>query len=180
MLSGHEWILRLWQRTSAIQCCHGQSMIDAMIPIYYDCPELPLAERFSLCCISAKLTKGSNQNALRGIQQEDPSIDYSSGQPWIAILVDYGLDTAEVSACVSPGWISPHRQDNTGQCLRIYAAGITSDTFKFFENQNFAPILQELVRFEGPPELHRKTGALIRKHMEFGSAANADSMVWDA
>ncbi len=144
-------------------------MIDAMILIYYNRPELPLEERFSLCCISAKLTAGSNHSELANIQQEHHSIDYSSDHPWITILVDYGLYTSKVTAKIT---------QNTHQCLRIYAAGITPDTFKFLENQKFSYILQELVAFEGLVP-RRKIGACLRKHMEFGSTANADSMVWE-
>lgn len=169
MCSGYQWILRLWQRTSAVQCCHRQPMIDAMIPIYYNRPELPLEERFSLCCISVKLTAGSNYSDLNDIRQEHHSINYSSDRPWITILVDYGLNTSKVTAEIT---------QNTCQCLRIYAAGITPDTFKFLENQDFSYILQELVTFEGPVP-RRKIGASLRKHMEFGSTANADSMVWE-
>ncbi|KAF8346701.1 hypothetical protein F5887DRAFT_91833 [Amanita rubescens] len=45
-MSVQEWIRRLWQRTSAIQCCHGQHMIDAVIPIFF-----PIHQEFSLCSI---------------------------------------------------------------------------------------------------------------------------------
>ena len=144
-------------------------MIDAMIPIYYNRPELPLEERFSLCCISVKLTAGSNYSDLNDIRQEHHSINYSSDRPWITILVDYGLNTSKVTAEIT---------QNTCQCLRIYAAGITPDTFKFLENQDFSYILQDLVTFEGPVP-RRKIGARLRKYMEFGSTANADSMVWE-
>jgi len=131
-------------------------MIDAAIPIFFR-----IHQEFSLCSISVKLTAHSNNDL-----------------PRIAILVDYGLDTSKVTATITPGWTSPLVLDKP-QCLRIYAAGLTSDTFKFLKNQDFSHILKELVTFEGPPEPSRKIGACIRKHMEFGSTANTNSMVWE-
>ena len=140
-------------------------MVDAVIPIYFN-----NLQGFSLCGVSVKLSMDSNNSDLNGIQLEHHSIGYSSDLPRIAILMDYGLDTSKVTAQIT---------NNKPPCLRIYAAGLTSDTFKFLENQDFLHILQELVTFERPSQLRRKIGARIRQHMEFGSTANANSMAWE-
>ena len=173
--------MRLWKRTCAIQCCHQQDLVDAMLPLYFDLPSLPLAQRLSQIFISVKLTGHSNCSQLNFITREDPSIDCTSGRPWIAILVDYDLKKSEVTANVTPGRTSG-RLKAEGQvddkCLRIYAAGMSPDTFKFLEHQELQ-VLQELVNFEKPIQEGSPVELHLQDQMEFGSAAEANHMVWE-
>ncbi|KAG1775166.1 hypothetical protein EV702DRAFT_449659 [Suillus placidus] len=59
---GQEWTLRHWHRTSAVQCCQLQPLVDKMIPIYFDDPALGSegTERVSQIFISDKAGKRRN------------------------------------------------------------------------------------------------------------------------
>ena len=150
-------------------------MVDAMIPVYY--PERK-PEDFSQIFISVNVKKPSNKSDLMSISREHPSIGCSrSGLPWIAILVDYGVTTSNVTAMFPE---PPHGTADTSTCLRIYAAGTTPDTFKFLGHQgSLMTVLQGLMNFGKPPEQHRPIAARLQKHMEFGSTGKPDNMEWE-
>ncbi|KAF8338651.1 hypothetical protein F5887DRAFT_505813 [Amanita rubescens] len=88
-------MIRLWQRTSALQCCPRQGVVNAMIPMYFDLADLPLSQRMSEIFISVGNTKRSNRHRMDTVQREGASIDCSSDLPWIAILADYGLEESK-------------------------------------------------------------------------------------
>lgn len=150
-----------------------------MVPLYF-----PLKQAMSQFFISVKLTKKSNQESLTSILRTDTSIDLGEpDRPWIALLVDYGVATSQVTATFTP----PNRTETkdrplnyNGDCLRIYAAGLTHDTFKFLKDQDSLETLQELVTFEEPPEPpDRPIATCLRKHMEFGNTSMTDNIRWE-
>jgi len=132
--------------------------------------------------ISVKLTGHSNCSQLNFIARDEPSIDCSiSDRPWIAILIDYGLKKPEVTANVTPGRTSEHLKAEgqvDDKCLRIYAAGMSPDTFEFLKHQELQA-LQELVNFEKPIQEGSPVELYLQDQMEFGSAADANHMVWE-
>ncbi|KAG1732293.1 hypothetical protein EDB19DRAFT_1912133 [Suillus lakei] len=64
--NAQEWTLRHWHRTSAVQCCHLQPLVDKMIPIYFDDPALGSndADRMSQMFVSDKAGKNCNESTL--------------------------------------------------------------------------------------------------------------------
>jgi len=124
-----EWTLRHWHRTSAVQCCHFQPLVDKMIPIYFDDPNLVCKdiERVSQIFIFDKAGKNCNKRDLGFITRSHSSINCLSSLPFIALLLDLnGKTKLEVSF--------PEREPNhpeTDRCLRIYASGVGKATFPF-------------------------------------------------
>ncbi|OAX40771.1 hypothetical protein K503DRAFT_855101 [Rhizopogon vinicolor AM-OR11-026] len=124
-----EWTLRHWHRTSAVQCCHLQPLIDKMIPIYFDDPTLGTddMDRVSQIFISDKAGKYSSERDLGFISRTHPSIDCLSPLPFIALLLDFnGEPKLDVSFPEME-----HHHPETDMCLRIYASGLSETTFPF-------------------------------------------------
>ncbi|OAX36055.1 hypothetical protein K503DRAFT_330006 [Rhizopogon vinicolor AM-OR11-026] len=77
-----EWTLRHWHRTSAVQCCHLQPLINKMIPIYFDDPKLPDDMHcVSQIFISDKAGKNVRKRNLNIIRRTHSSIDCLSTLP---------------------------------------------------------------------------------------------------
>ncbi|KAG2140084.1 hypothetical protein DEU56DRAFT_798548 [Suillus clintonianus] len=175
--SAEEWTLRHWLRTSAVQCCPLQPLVDKMIPMYFDDPTLGSDDlkRVSQIFISDKAGKHSNARELAAITREHDSINCLSALPYIAILLDFNAaDKKEVIARF------PERDPNhteTDQCLRIYAPGMDEITFPFLSGPNgrVARQLHGLVCRETEAPTQTNLDALVR----FGSTARLRNLQWD-
>ena len=91
------WTVFHWQRTSAIQCCPHQPLVDQMIPIYFKEPSatgVAVKERASQIFVHNEALKYTHsKDRLCEITRKDPSIGNRRGSdadalPYIAILAD--------------------------------------------------------------------------------------------
>ncbi|KAG2082417.1 hypothetical protein BD769DRAFT_1727130 [Suillus cothurnatus] len=173
-----EWTLRHWHRTSAVQCCHLQPLVDKMIPIYFDDPALGSndVDRVSQIFISDKAGKTSNERDLGFITRKHGSIQCLSELPCIALLLDLKMDS-KLSVTFPK---KKPKHSKTDRCLRIYASGITDTTFPFLRDHfNVAELLRGLVsrQEESPSQTTFKDlDALVK----FGSTATLRHSRWEA
>ncbi|KAG2138999.1 hypothetical protein DEU56DRAFT_330798 [Suillus clintonianus] len=172
-----EWTLRHWHRTSAVQCCHLQPLVDKMIPIYFDDPNLGSndADRMSQMFVSDKAGKNCNESTLSFITRKDTSIECSSNLPYIALLLDLDVDP-KLSTTFPTKVPNPPETD---RCLRIYAAGMSDTTFPFLhKHSEVAKLLHGLVsrQQEVPSQSFKRLEAL----MKFGSTATLRHSRWEA
>ncbi|KAG1777972.1 hypothetical protein EV702DRAFT_1196772 [Suillus placidus] len=152
-----EWTLRHWHRTSAVQCCPLQPLVDKMIPIYFDDPALGSEDmkRVSQIFISDKAGK----NHL----------------PYIALLLDLNVGLNPQLTVTFPERDPSHAV--TDRCLRIYASGMSTTTFPFLEKHpEIAVELKGLLsrQKEAPPE------TALRALVKFGSTARLRNSRWEA
>ncbi|KAG0702724.1 hypothetical protein DFH29DRAFT_920145 [Suillus ampliporus] len=174
--SAAEWTLRHWHRTSAVQCCHLQPLVDKMIPIYFDDPSLgPDVNRVSQMFVSDKAGKHSNELGLGVITRTHDSIQCLSDLPYIALLLDLNVDP---KVGVSYPTKTPKRA-KTDKCLRIYASGVSDTTFSFLhDSSDVANILRGLVsqQKEAPSQTYlERLEALVK----FGSTARLRHSRWE-
>ncbi|KAG1729995.1 hypothetical protein EDB19DRAFT_2012466 [Suillus lakei] len=172
-LSAEEWTLRHWHRTSAVQCCHLQPLVDKMIPIYFNDRGLGSdLNRVSQIFISDKAGKNCNMRELGFITRSNHSIQCLSGLPYIALLLDFNL--APRLIVEFPQEEPTHRE--TDRCLQIYASGMSAATFPFLrEHSEVATQLRGLVsrQKEDPPQ------TTLQALVKFGGTARLQNMQWD-
>ncbi|KAG1908877.1 uncharacterized protein F5891DRAFT_1206557 [Suillus fuscotomentosus] len=118
--SAKEWTSRRWHRTSAVQCCHLQPLVDKMIPIYFDDPALSSGDlnRVSQMFVSDKAGKNYHEQNLKLVTRTHDSIQCLSDLPYIALLLDLNV---EPRLNVTFPQNEPHPVE-TDRCLRIYAS----------------------------------------------------------
>lgn len=173
-----EWTLRHWHRTSAVQCCHLQPLVDKMIPIYFD--DLTLGsndvDRVSQMFISDKAGKTSSELDLGFITRKHGSIQCLSELPCIVLLLDLNVDP-KLSVTFSK---KKPKHPKADQCLRIYASGISGTTFPFLRDHfNVAELLRGLVsRQEEAPS--QTTSKHLDALVKFGSTATLRHSRWEA
>ncbi|KAI6042758.1 hypothetical protein EDC04DRAFT_2891606 [Pisolithus marmoratus] len=187
-LDGNEWTLRHWHRTSAVQCCYNQPLVDKMIPIYFkDNDENPLPDnhlRKDLSCmsqifISDKAQRSSNEADLQNIARTHDSINCNSPQPWIAILVDLGMSDSVVRFTFPVGQSDRESPIEGGPCLRIYAAAINVDTFPFLSRSERLPLtLQNIISWEENPPTG-KIAQFLQEQVKYGSTSTGRNMRWE-
>ncbi|KAF8547207.1 hypothetical protein OG21DRAFT_1501671 [Imleria badia] len=122
-----EWTRWHWERTSAVQCCHGQPRIDKAIPVYFKHQNPNRRPVLSHILISDKARISSQKSDLDEVKREHRSIapDYS-GLPYIAILVDLAVDKSDFDV-----WVDSSGSD---MCLRVYASGLDATTYPFLKD----------------------------------------------
>lgn len=141
-----EWTLRHWHRTSAVQCCPLQPLVDKMIPIYFDDPSLgPDLKRMSQIFISDKVGRISNiGDPGYDTTRTHYSIECQSDLPYITLLLDLNVDSDPQLSATYLKRDPSHPE--TGRCLRIYASGINDTTFPFLnQHPTVAKGLQEIL-----------------------------------
>ncbi|KAH7884823.1 hypothetical protein F5I97DRAFT_2039899 [Phlebopus sp. FC_14] len=180
-----EWTLRHWCRSSAVQCCHNQTLIDKVIPIYFDDDSLNNStDRVSHIYISDKATPSSNRSQLSYITRKGLAIDdmkSTLGLPYIAILLDMGMEKPAFSATLEQQCSSRLRTRSNAEVpsLRIYAAGMHAQTFPFLEKRNATlAILQDLVRPKLAP-MDRPSAISLRNQVLYGRTHDKDYMEWE-
>ncbi|KAG1809295.1 uncharacterized protein BJ212DRAFT_602435 [Suillus subaureus] len=172
-----EWTLRHWHRTSAVQCCHLQPLVDKMIPIYFDDPALgPDDEkRVSQIFISDKAGKRRHVQELSHITRGHETIDCQSVLPYIALLLDLNV-VLDPQLKVSFPERNPSHSE-TGRCLRIYASGMSDTTFPFLhEYPDVKRQLQGLLSRQKETASETALQALVK----FGSTARSRNLRWEA
>ncbi|KAG1829925.1 hypothetical protein EV424DRAFT_366214 [Suillus variegatus] len=146
--SAEEWTLRHWHRTSAVQCCHLQPLVDKMIPIYFDDPALGSDDlnRVSQMFISDKAGKNYYGQHLGFVTRAHDSIQCLSNLPYIALLLD--LNVKPKLSVTFPENEPNHVE--TDRCLRFYVSEISKTTFPFLsQHPQVASGLRRLVSAEG-------------------------------
>ncbi|KAI6042392.1 hypothetical protein EDC04DRAFT_2892069 [Pisolithus marmoratus] len=172
-LDAGQWTLRYWHRTSAVQCCHNQPLVDKMIPIYFkDCPGETDLSRVSQIFISDRSQRSSSYDDLDNISRSHGSIKCHSSLPWVSILVDLGLteSAVEVKFADDPA---------DGPCLRIYAAAIDDKTFPFLTKSH--QLLYTLEKIITHDQIHgRQLEEILQEQMQYGSSRTTRHMEWEA
>ena len=140
-----DWTLCHWGRTSAVQCCHNQPLIDKVIPMYFKPSKggdgKPV---MSQILISDNATTRRNRPLLHHIQRGHQNIAPGYRGPYIVILVDLGVEESELSAEMD------FAQDGN-QSLRIYASGLDAETYPFLRGRDhLSRILQDFYRRQFP------------------------------
>ncbi|KAG1784931.1 uncharacterized protein HD556DRAFT_1451244 [Suillus plorans] len=141
-----EWTLRHWHRTSAVQCCPLQPLVDKMIPIYFDDPSLgPDLKRMSQIFISDKVGRISDiGDPGYDSTRTHYSIECQSDLPYITLLLDLNVDSDPQLSATYLKRDPSHPE--AGQCLRIYASGMSDTTFPFLNRHPpVAKGLQEIL-----------------------------------
>ena len=161
---GDSWTLHHWNRTSAVQCHHGQKLVDKVIPLYFSD-----TKQVSQIFISDKATKSGNSSDLAFICRGDPSINCATDVAYIAILLDLGTSKSKFTA----KWLS-HR-NNDGPSLRIYAATIDNTTFPSLASYG---VIEELHDLAIPP-ISDMPIEILRKQVEFGRTSQDYHICWE-
>ena len=179
----YEWTLRHWQRTSGVQCCHLQPLIDKVIPIYFKGgSESATAEsRMSQIFISDKARESKpSKEALSNItrrnktlsSKDDSDVKDSGCLPYIAILADLGQPSS-----LSVTFTERNIRD---RCLRIYAAGVDTTTYPFLATYPaLMKTLQNLVYLQQIPERETPVREYLLAQVKFGSTATPEHMLWE-
>ncbi|KAG1799086.1 hypothetical protein EV424DRAFT_1559508 [Suillus variegatus] len=172
--SPEEWTLRHWHRTSAVQCCHLQPLVDKMIPIYFDDPTRGPEDlsRVSQIFISDKAGENRHEYDLGLVTRTHDSIQCLSSLPYIALLLDLNV---EPKLTVTFPEKEPYHIE-TGRCLRIYASGISESTFPFLsQHPEVASQLRGLVsrQKEAPSQ------TILEALVKFGSTARLRNLQWE-
>ena len=160
-----EWTLCHWERTSAVQCCHDQPLIDKIIPIYFQNGGDQAG--VSQILISDDTRISSQKSGLKEIHRDHSSIAPGyRGLPYIAILVDLGVDESDLQVSLDP----PSKDRDA--CLRVYASGLDATTYPFLAGRDkVATILADLYK--------RQTGSCLqdlRDQMRFGASSESRHM----
>ncbi|KAF8547557.1 hypothetical protein OG21DRAFT_905914 [Imleria badia] len=171
-LSIEKWTLCHWERTSAVQCCHNQPLIDKVIPMYFKPQNAGERRdtRVSHILISDKARISPQKVDLKDIQRDHPSIapDYH-GLPYIAILVDLGVDKPDFD-------VSLDSSKDRDTCLRIYASGLDATTYPFLVGRDkVAVTLKDLYKRQSAPS---SCGHLqnLEDQVRFGASSEPRSM----
>ncbi|KAG9310693.1 hypothetical protein JVU11DRAFT_9287 [Chiua virens] len=172
------WTQRHWQRTSAVQCCHQQRLIDKVIPIYFKAGT-ETKFQISQIFISDKAKESTaSKDGLRAITRTDKGISRSDSPkdsslpPYIAILADLGQPPAFSVTF-------PEREIDD-RCLRIYVAGVDETTYPFLaQYPTVMKVLENLVRRERIPETETPYTKYLDAQVKFGSTATAQHMKWE-
>ncbi|KAH7928223.1 hypothetical protein BV22DRAFT_216556 [Leucogyrophana mollusca] len=173
-----DWTLRHWHRTSAVQCCQGQPHIDKMIPIFFDDPLSGIRDkdRMSQLFISDNAGKKASKAALDSIQRSHSSIECVTKLPYIAVLVDLGVEKPDFSVTFPE--IPSQKND---PCLRIYATRESMVSAPFLtRHPRIARTLRHLVVRQQSPTYHEPFGSYLQDQMEFGSTSLDRHMRWEA
>ena len=160
-----EWTLCHWERTSAVQCCHNQPLIDQVIPMYFKPQKAGDPAGMSQILISDKAITSSAYASLFDIRRDHSSIapDYR-GLPYIAILVDLGMATPDFMARVD----SSKDRDT---CLRIYACGLDARTYPFLKDKGHLDFtLQALYKRQTAPA-SRNLQQNLEDQVQFGMSS---------
>lgn len=182
--STEEFLTRVWYRTGALQCCHGQPSIDKVIPMYKlgDARSgakpakgwMSETDLVSYILVSDRAREESTQRDLNSVTPK--SIGTGTGNPYITILLDLRigedlgqskLESRSQSKSKSepkPKELIVHETDNPaedGPCLRIYAPGIHTDIYPFMaEVEGMERLLKRMLK--PPVRWEERTPSAVR------------------
>ncbi|KAH7884242.1 hypothetical protein F5I97DRAFT_2035573 [Phlebopus sp. FC_14] len=138
------WTCCHWARTSAVQCCPNQPLIDKVIPMYFKPQKDGDRAGMSQILISDTARIGTRQSALFDIRRDHWSIapDYR-GLPYIAIVADLGVEESAFDVAVD---------SSKDMCLRVYASGLDATSYPFLDGYTkVTHILKDLYKRRFPP-----------------------------
>ncbi|KAH7882242.1 hypothetical protein F5I97DRAFT_1985411 [Phlebopus sp. FC_14] len=173
-----EWTLRHLCRSSAVQCCHTQPLVDKVIPIYFD--GAGKLEGPSHIYISDKATQESNKSILSSITPRALGIN-DMALPYIAILLDMGRPKSEFTVTFTePNPVLRNPGGPEAKPLRIYAAGMYADTFPFLKAEKARTVLDTLADLVRPePLVDKPSSASLRNQVLYGSTRDPHHMKWE-
>ncbi|OBZ74358.1 hypothetical protein A0H81_05681 [Grifola frondosa] len=155
------WLLRLWLRTIAVQCCDDQPLIDKVMPICFKTfggKSFDNArDQMSLIAASDKADERADPCSVKSIARNHHSIRCVMDLPWIAVTFDMGVKESVVCSTFSTSRLDnvnanvteyTSDEEETSEdgiledefeedapdealCLRIYASGMSAQTFLF-------------------------------------------------
>ncbi|KAH8117055.1 hypothetical protein DFH11DRAFT_1741889 [Phellopilus nigrolimitatus] len=137
-----EWLQRLFVTTAAIQCCHGQPLIDNAIPVWD-----PVKKRFFYVLIQAKNTVDQNKGALHNISH-NAVFGLDEKKPCVIILMD--LDASK-SKKTPNGVDVALNERGEPHCLRIHAKGCGAQTYKGLKDHPFLSDMEGLLKVSEEP-----------------------------
>lgn len=168
-LMSSEWTLRHWCRTSAVQGCPDQPMIDQLIPMFYYDPaaEQTVPHRVSHILVLDRVQGENGRSDLLSITTRG-SIGCSTSEPYIAMLLDLNATDQPAEVIV----------DSDGSCMRIYAPGMTSSTYPQLDSKVLWILSGMLVPREKSEG--QRCREQLREQVYFGSTIEAVHMEWEA
>ncbi|KAH8117054.1 hypothetical protein DFH11DRAFT_1542207 [Phellopilus nigrolimitatus] len=134
-----EWLQRLFVTTAAIKCCHGQPLIDNLIPTFD-----PVRMDFSSVLIQVKHSLTLNKEPLEKISSE--AVGLNPEKPCVIIRMD-------LNAFNSPGsqdGIDVTLNEREPPCLRIHAKGCGAQTYKGLKDYPLLSFMEGLLKAEEP------------------------------
>jgi hypothetical protein len=165
MHSIEDWTLSHWERTSAVQCCHNQPLIDKVIPIYFKPQNEGDQAGMSQILISDKARTKPSKPGLNRIQRDHESIAPNHrGLPYIAILIDLGIAKSEFEVQVDSS-------SDKDPCLHIYARGLDNTTYPFLKGRDdVIHILNNLYKRQSAPA-RRNLERQLENQVQFGKSS---------
>jgi hypothetical protein len=174
--SSEEWSFRHWCRTSAVQCCHLQNLIDKAIPIFIKHPGRTPLKSVSHILISDKMRTNSSPTDVFNIKRIHDSINLPTTHPWIAITLDLGLSDTKFRSTFPARTTS----DSDNQCLRIWASGMSSETFPFLGDiPGLEQVMKEISARHQIPPFKRPLRQELQNQFKFGTTSSDDHMIWE-
>jgi hypothetical protein len=125
--------------------------------------------------ISDKLRKSSSPHNVHHIIREHESARLSTKLPWIAITLDLGISDTQFSSSFPTG---PTKIRN--RCLRIWAAGMNSETFPFLAAMGLEQVMKKLTAREKQPLFFNPLRQQLHDRIKFGSTTADEHMKWEA
>ncbi|KAG9097765.1 hypothetical protein FS749_005544 [Ceratobasidium sp. UAMH 11750] len=169
-----EWLLCLWTRTSAVQCCHGQPSFDKVIPMYrLRKPSEPRSDadpdagRVSFILISDK-NKGqaATKYAVGNVTPQDSRLP-TLGQPYVAILADLG-------AAEEPTISRTHGQRSA---LWIHAFGSGPRTYPFLTG-TIADVVRDILHMWHPRDDPSPSQERLKELVRFSCSSERSARRW--
>ncbi|KAG8738463.1 hypothetical protein FRC10_006809 [Ceratobasidium sp. 414] len=158
-----EWLLCNWTRTSAVQCCRGQPSFSKVIPMYKlrkpsepRSEDNPDASRISFILISDR-NKAATTSAVGNISPQHAYLP-TLGQPYIAILADFGA--AEEGT----------RIKRRKSVLRIHALGSGPRTYPFLTG-TMADVVRDILRIRNLEDDISASRSHLKQLVRFGHSA---------
>ncbi|OBZ74768.1 hypothetical protein A0H81_05691 [Grifola frondosa] len=201
------WLLRLWSRTAAAQCCHQQPLIDKVMPICFKQYKGGQFEngkdQMSLIAASDKAGKKPNPSNVNSIARNHDSIRCVTALPWIAVTFDMGVKQSAVHSTfptrksirkrkkakaraqlgeseAAPKEGLEEKIPDKDLCLRIYASGMNTNTFPFLaECPGLDGIMNGIVQRAIEPLTSLPVGERLRPVMRFGETTAEENLRWE-
>jgi hypothetical protein len=167
-----DFIKRCWYRSSAVQCCRSQPLVDKVIPICYLDPHeaRPTLPRFSQILISDRVRKRPTEGDLDFITPKS-ILGYESSEPYIAILLGLNASTKQKPQVTTvPKPFS----------LRFYVQGTTAQSFPFLEKRpDILYALTQILDLENTPSDRTCYASQLAARIKFADTTCDSHMLWD-
>ncbi|KAK7435501.1 hypothetical protein VKT23_019623 [Stygiomarasmius scandens] len=122
----------LYKTGVALQCVHGQDLVDKVIPIMFLNDVKNCCVGWSAIYIQDKNRQMENANALHNIDPSHYTIDLATNMPYIAICFDFGVPATKTTTSTRSTRTLPRtfaRTERNNNWIRIHATGLDSEIF---------------------------------------------------